>query len=118
VQNASKTTLPESLSRLIERVTFANDDTGFCVLKVKAKGHRDLVTVVGSLASVSAVEWLTAQGRWVQDREFGLQFKADMLNSTAPTTKEGIEKYLGSGMVKGIGPICQEVGGQIWRGCF
>ena len=63
------------------------------------------MTVVGSLPSVSPGEWLTAQGRWVQDREFGLQFKAEMLTSTAPTTKEGIEKYLGSGMVKGIGPV-------------
>jgi len=67
--------LPESLSGLIERVTFANEDSGFSVLNVKVKGHRDLVTVVGSLPSVSAGEWLTAQGRWVQDREFGLQFR-------------------------------------------
>jgi exodeoxyribonuclease V alpha subunit len=95
----------ESLSGLIERVTFFNEDNGFAVLKVKAKGHRDLVTVVGSLPSVSAGEWVTAEGHWIQDREFGLQFRAEMLNSTAPTTKEGIEKYLGSGMVKGIGPI-------------
>jgi exodeoxyribonuclease V alpha subunit len=104
VQSAS-TTLPESLSGLIERITFHNEENGWAVLKVKAKGHRDLVTVVGSLASVSAGEWITAQGRWVQDKEYGQQFRADMLNSTAPTTKEGIEKYLGSGMVKGIGPI-------------
>ena len=96
---------PESLSGLIERVTFFNEENGFAVLKVKARGHRDQVTVIGSLPSVSAGEWLTAEGRWIQDREFGLQFKAEMLNSTAPTTKEGIEKYLGSGMVKGIGPI-------------
>ena len=95
----------ESLSGLIERVTFHNDENGFAVLQVKAKGHRDLVTVVGSLASVSAGEWVTAEGRWVQDREFGLQFRAEMLYSTAPTTREGIEKYLGSGMVKGIGPV-------------
>ena len=95
----------ESLSGLIERVTFFNEENGFAVLKVKAKGHRDQVTVIGSLASVSAGEWVTAQGRWIQDREFGLQFRAEMLASTAPTTKEGIEKYLGSGMVKGIGPI-------------
>ena len=95
----------ESLSGLIERVTFFNEENGFAVLKVKAKGHRDQVTVVGSLPSVSAGEWVTAEGRWVQDREFGLQFRAEMLNSTAPTTKEGIEKYLGSGMVKGIGPV-------------
>jgi exodeoxyribonuclease V alpha subunit len=104
VQNAS-TTLPESLSGLIERVTFFDEDAGFGVLKVKAQGHRDLVTVVGSLPSVSAGEWLTAQGRWVQDREYGQQFQAEMLTSTPPTSKEGIEKYLGSGMVKGIGPV-------------
>jgi len=61
--------------------------------------------VLQALASVSAGEWVTAEDCLVQDREFGLQFKGDMLNSTAPTTKEGIEKYLGSGMVKGIGPI-------------
>jgi exodeoxyribonuclease V alpha subunit len=95
----------ESLSGLIERVTFFNEENGWAVLKVKAKGHRDLVTLVGSLPSVSAGEWLTAEGSWVQDREFGLQFRAVMLASTAPTTKEGIEKYLGSGMVKGIGPV-------------
>src|ERR1700747_351158 len=95
----------DSLSGLIERVTFFNEENGFSVLKVKAKGHRDLVTVVGSLPSVSAGEWLTAQGRWVRSREFGLQLRAEMLTSTAPTTREGIEKYLGSGMVKGIGPV-------------
>jgi exodeoxyribonuclease V alpha subunit len=95
----------DSLSGLIERVTFFNEENGWAVLKVKAKGHRDQVTVVGSLPSVSAGEWVTAEGRWVQDREFGQQFRAEMLNSTAPTTKEGIEKYLGSGMVKGIGPV-------------
>ena len=97
--------LPESLSGLIERVTFTNEDSGFSVLKVKVKGHRDLVTVVGSLPSVSPGEWLTAQGRWVQDREFGLRFRAEMLTSSAPTTKEGVEKYLGNGMVKAIAPI-------------
>ena len=95
----------ESLSGLIERVTFFNEETGFGVIRIKARSHRDLVTVVGSLPSANPGEWVTAEGRWVQDREFGLQFRADMLNSTAPTTREGIEKYLGSGMVKGIGPI-------------
>ena len=95
----------ESLTGLIERVTFFNEENGFAVLQVKVKGHRDLVTVVGSLPSVSAGEWLTAEGRWVQDREFGQQFRAELLRSSAPTTREGIEKYLGSGLVKGIGPI-------------
>lgn len=95
----------ESLAGLIERVTFFNEETGFVVLQAKVKGRRDLVTVVGSLPSANPGEWLTAQGRWVQDREFGLQFRAELLTSTAPTTREGIEKYLGSGMVKGIGPV-------------
>ncbi len=105
MQQKAPSGFAESLSGLIERVTFFNEENGFTVLKVKAKGHRDLVTVVGSLPSANAGEWVTAEGRWIQDREFGLQFRAEILTSTAPTTKEGIEKYLGSGMVKGIGPV-------------
>jgi exodeoxyribonuclease V alpha subunit len=77
----------ESLSGLIERVTFFNEENGFAVLKVKAKGHRDLLTVVGSLPSVSAGEWVTAEGHWVHDREFGQQFRADLIKSAAPTTR-------------------------------
>ncbi len=95
----------DHLAGLIERVTFFNEENGFAVLKVKVKGHRDLVTVVGSLASASPGEWVNAQGRWVQDREFGRQFRAVLLTSTAPTTRDGIEKYLGSGMVRGVGPV-------------
>ncbi len=75
------------------------------MLQVKVKGQRKEVTVVGSLPSANPGEWLTAEGRWVRDRQFGLQFRAEMLTSKAPTTNEGIEKYLGSGLVKGIGPI-------------
>ena len=101
----SKKQFAESLSGLIERVTFFNEDTGFSVVKVKVKGQREPVTVLGTLASVSAGEWVTAQGHWIQDREFGLQFRAEILTSTPPTSREGIEKYLGSGMVKGIGPV-------------
>jgi exodeoxyribonuclease V alpha subunit len=95
---------PESLTGLIERVTFFNEENGFAVMKVKAKGRRELVTVVGSLPSVNPGEWLTAEGSWVHDRQFGQQFKAEMIRSTPPTTREGIERYLASGMVKGIGP--------------
>ena len=90
---------------MIEQVTFFNEDNGFAVLKVKVKGQRDCVTVVGSLPTVNAGEWINAEGNWVRDKTFGLQFKATQLSSTAPTTREGIEKYLGSGMVKGIGPV-------------
>lgn len=73
-------------------------------MKVKARSHRDLLTVVGSLPSVNPGEWLIAEGRWIQDRQFGRQFRAELIRSTPPTTREGIEKYLASGMVKGIGP--------------
>jgi exodeoxyribonuclease V alpha subunit len=95
----------EEISAVIERVTFHNDDSGFCVLRVKTKGHREETTVVGSLPSVSAGEWLVAEGCWVRDREHGLQFKATTMKTVPPTTSEGIERYLGSGLVKGIGPI-------------
>jgi ATP-dependent exoDNAse (exonuclease V) alpha subunit len=63
------------------------------------------MTVVGSLPSVSAGEWLAAEGCWVRDREHGLQFKATTMKTVPPTTAEGVEPYLGSGLVKGIGPI-------------
>jgi exodeoxyribonuclease V alpha subunit len=95
----------EQISGLIERVTFHNDESGFCVLRVKVSGQRDDVTVVGSLPSVTAGEWLVAEGWWVRDKEHGLQFKATTLKTVPPTTAEGIERYLGSGLVKGIGPI-------------
>src|SRR5271156_3731696 len=94
----------EVLAGLVERVTFHNDENGFCVLRTKARGHRDLVTVVGQAASISAGEWITASGEWVNDRAHGQQFKARFLKTSAPTSIEGIEKYLGSGMIRGIGP--------------
>jgi exodeoxyribonuclease V alpha subunit len=95
----------EALAGLVERVTYHNNETGFCVLRIKARGQRDLVTVVGHAASISAGEWVQMSGVWVNDRTHGLQFKAAFLKASAPTTLEGIEKYLGSGMIRGIGPI-------------
>nr|WP_111298323.1 ATP-dependent RecD-like DNA helicase [Paracoccus saliphilus] len=93
------------LAGLVERVTFHNAENGFCVLRVKARGHRDLVTLVGHAAMISAGEWVTASGTWINDRTHGLQFKAQFLKTHAPSTVEGIEKYLGSGMIRGIGPV-------------
>ena len=95
----------EVLAGLVERVTFHNAENGFCVLRAKARGHRDLVTVVGHAAMISAGEWITATGEWVNDRTHGQQFKAHFMRTSAPTSIEGIEKYLGSGMIRGIGPI-------------
>lgn len=95
----------EVLAGSIERVTFHNPENGFCVLRIKARGHRELVTVVGHAAEISAGEWVTVSGVWVNDRQHGQQFRAAFLRSSPPTTAEGIEKYLGSGMIRGIGPI-------------
>jgi exodeoxyribonuclease V alpha subunit len=94
----------ETLAGSVERVTFHNADNGFAVLKVHTRGKRDLVTVVGHTPSVSAGEWITASGLWISDRDHGLQFKAEVLKTTPPTGAEGIEKYLASGQMRGIGP--------------
>jgi exodeoxyribonuclease V alpha subunit len=74
----------------------------FCV---KARGQRDLVTVVGHASVISAGEFVQATGTWINDRTHGPQFKASFLRAAPPTTLEGIEKYLGSGMIRGIGPV-------------
>ena len=95
----------EVLAGAVERVTFHSEESGFCVLRIKARGHRELVTVVGHAAAVSAGEWITASGEWVNDRTFGPQFRSRFLKATAPTSTEGIERYLGSGMIRGIGPV-------------
>jgi exodeoxyribonuclease V alpha subunit len=96
--------MSESLAGTIERVTFHNPDNGFVVLRVEVKGKRQPVTVVGQVARAVAGEHVEATGAWSEDPEHGLQFKADSLRTIAPSTPEGIEKYLGSGLIKGIGP--------------
>ena len=95
----------EVLAGLVDRVTFHNPENGFCVLRVKARGQRDLITLLGHAAMISAGEFVQASGSWVNDRTHGVQFKASFLKATAPTTVEGIEKCLGSGMIRGIGPV-------------
>ncbi len=95
----------DALSGLVERVTFHNEETGFCILKVKVQGRKEPVAVLGSLPSVAPGEWITAQGTWEKDRDHGIQLKAHTLKTQPPTSLEGIEKYLGSGMIKGIGPV-------------
>src|SRR3954463_1009487 len=94
----------EVLAGTVERVTFHNVENGFCVLKVHARGKRDLVTVVGHAPAIGAGEWVNASGAWVSDRVHGLQFKANVLKATPPTGAEGIQKYLASGQMRGIGP--------------
>jgi exodeoxyribonuclease V alpha subunit len=102
---AQSATPSEEIAGLVERVTFFSEESGFAVLRVRVRGHRELVTVLGSLPSVSAGEWLTAEGWWVRDKEHGLQFRAKVLKAVPPTTSEGVERYLAGGFVKGVGPV-------------
>src|SRR3984893_8221155 len=95
----------EVLAGLVERVTYHNPENGFCVLRAKVRGHRDIVTVVGHAATIAAGEWITASGEWVNDRTHGQQFKARFLRTSPPTSADGIEKYLSSGMIRSVGPV-------------
>lgn len=95
----------DGLRGQIERVTFHNEETGFAVLRVKVRGRRELASVVGSVAAVAPGEWITAEGAWVTDREHGAQFRANRLETQPPDSREGIEKYLASGLIRGIGPV-------------
>ena len=95
----------DRLAGLVERVTFHNEENGYCVLRLNVKGERDLVTLVGHSPAVAPGEYASASGHWVTDREHGRQFRAVFVKISAPTTLTGIERYLGSGMVKGIGPV-------------
>ena len=104
-QAPKRSTPTEVLAGLVDRVTFHNAENGFCVLRVKARGQRDLITVLGHAAMISAGEFVQVSGTWINDRTHGVQFRASFLKATAPTTVEGIEKYLASGMIRGIGPV-------------
>src|SRR3954467_8747333 len=95
----------EVLAGLVERVTYHNAENGFCVLRTKARGHRDLVTIVGHAATIAAGEWITSSGEWTNDRTHGQQFKARFLRTSLPDSADGIEKYLCSGMIRGVGPV-------------
>ncbi len=95
----------ETIYGILERITYCNEETRFTVAKLKQKGKQDLTTVVGSLAGVSPGESLKLQGRWTYSKKFGEQFLVERYESVAPATVNGIEKYLGSGLIKGIGPV-------------
>jgi exodeoxyribonuclease V alpha subunit len=94
----------ERLRCVVERITYQNEDNGFCVLKVRAKGFNDLVAAVGSMAAVNVGSVLLLSGEWKMDGKFGRQFSVSEWEEKLPATVMGIERYLGSGMIKGIGP--------------
>ena len=92
----------ESLRCVVERITYQSD--GYSVLKCAAKGFSDLVTVVGMMPDTHIGSVLTLGGRWKIDSKYGRQFQVETFEETLPATVYGIEKYLGSGLIRGIGP--------------
>jgi exodeoxyribonuclease V alpha subunit len=94
----------ETLEGEVLRITFENDDTGFRVLKVAVDGRADKLAVVGAFPRVSIGSKIRVRGTFVRDARFGEQFKAAQVLELAPTTLEGLERYLGSGVIKGVGP--------------
>src|SRR4030088_1581864 len=98
-------TTQEVLAGLVERVTYHNIENGFFLLRAQAPGHPDGVPGVGHAAAIAAGEWITASGEWVNDRTHGQQFKARFMRTSPPTSADGIEKYLSSGMIRGVGPV-------------
>ena len=96
----------------IERVTFYRDETGFTIAKLKVSGHRDLVAVVGTLMAPTPGQVVRATGEWINHPKFGEQFKIVKYTTLVPATVAGIEKYLGSGLIKGIGPVTATIRGK------
>ena len=94
----------DRLRCVVERVTYQNETNGYSVIKCRAKGYADLITVVGSMPEVHVGSVLTLSGDWTVNPKFGRQFTVSGFEETLPATVYGIEKYLGSGLVKGIGP--------------
>jgi len=95
----------EYLSGIIERITYVNEENGFTVAKIKSAGFPELITVVGSMPAVSVGATVRLKGEWKVDSRYGRQFSAVEYTETVPATVAGIEKYLGSGLIKGIGPV-------------
>ena len=94
-----------TLEGVLERIVFFNEENGFTVARLQIASRRDLVAIVGVMPSPMPGETLRLRGEWVVDSKFGEQFRVNSCLSVLPATLTGIEKYLGSGLVKGIGPI-------------
>ncbi|MHB9097257.1 MAG: SF1B family DNA helicase RecD2 [Syntrophales bacterium] len=89
----------------IERITYANEENGYTIARIKVAGRKELVTVIGTIINPTPGEIISMQGEWGHHPKFGEQFKIAFCESAVPATVIGIEKYLGSGLVKGIGPV-------------
>lgn len=108
--NTSDTQLPNlvepaQVEGVVERIVYENPDTGFFVGRLRVAGQADLVTFVGNLMAVSAGETIRVRGRWIEDKRWGRQVRAEYYETVLPTSIVGIEKYLGSGLIHGIGKV-------------
>ncbi len=97
--------MTDQLQGSVERITYYNDENGYSVIRLNVKGRSDLVTVVGNLPEVQPGESLHLEGRWTKHPQYGRQFKAEWCEQVLPATVEGLKAYLGSGMIKGVGPV-------------
>ncbi|MFO7741345.1 MAG: ATP-dependent RecD-like DNA helicase [Anaerolineae bacterium] len=97
--------MSDQLEGSVERVTYYNEESGYSVIRLNVKGRSDLVTVVGNLPEVQPGESLRLEGHWTTHPQYGRQFSAEWCKQILPATVEGIKAYLGSGMIKGVGPV-------------
>ncbi|HET9007469.1 MAG TPA: helix-hairpin-helix domain-containing protein, partial [Actinomycetes bacterium] len=104
----TRATLPATLDAVLERITYANEETGYTVARVATDRSSDLLTVVGALLGAQPGESLRLQGRWVSHPQYGRQFQVEAYDTVLPATIQGIRRYLGSGLIKGIGPKMAE----------
>ena len=103
--NSILTPSPEDLTGQIERITYVNEESGYTVAKVMVSGSQEPVTVVGNLLALTPGEVLEMKGVWETHPKFGPQFRIVSHRTRPPTSIRGIERYLGSGLIKGIGPV-------------
>src|SRR5688500_2881120 len=94
-----------TLEGVLERVVFANEENAWSVVRITVPASRDQVTAVGNLLGVQPGESLRLAGEWIDDPKYGRQFKVSSYKTVAPSTVAGIEKYLGSGLIQGIGKV-------------
>lgn len=94
---------PEGLEGTVERILFSNDETGYAVVGLRPQGTRDEVTIIGNLATVQPQEFLHVEGGWVTDKKYGRQFRVERFTPVQPTATEAMERYLASGLIRGIG---------------
>jgi exodeoxyribonuclease V alpha subunit len=95
----------EYLTGVVERLTYHSQESGYTVAQLKTASYRDLVTIVGNFANIQAGQTLQLSGLWCDHPQYGVQFQVTHYRETKPATLTGIEKYLGSGLIKRVGPV-------------